>query len=284
MKYGFLTFMFIFLINSISFGQSFLSIDKVWNVERSNFGNSLEVYKIDGDSLINSILYDQIWASFDSIDTWSFQGLLREDSNIVYYKPPTFDEGVLYNFNLNIGDSAYIVNMHSGPTNIPIYITDIDTIEYLGIPLKRWYIDGYSGEYWVDGIGSLFGPLHTKYYEVITCPSWILICCHQNSELLYLSPYITECFPLELSINYVENSDVNIRPNPVKQNSVFIIEMNSVLLSVEIINSIGVVIKRYNSLNSNVLKVKTNNLISGMYIIRIKTNNFEEYVSRIVVL
>jgi hypothetical protein len=40
-----------------------------------------------------------------------FQGLLREEANIVYCIPPDFNKGVLYDFNLEIGDAEFVKNV-----------------------------------------------------------------------------------------------------------------------------------------------------------------------------
>jgi len=263
------------LMNLSLFGQDFISSDKQWNVRLTGWAGvfSTEIYVIDGDSVINSLIYNKIWASFDSLSTWQYQGLIREDSNIVYYIPPNGNEGILYDFNLEIGDTAYVTNVFC--SDIPIYVIDIDTVEYNGISRKRWLLgeDGYVQESWVEGIGSLYGPLHTKFEYCIVCPFWELLCYHNNDTLEYIMYGQTDCYQntVGLDENFRE-SDFSINPNPVKIGSIINIETNSVPNSISIFNSSGLLIKRLSQFRDKIIRIETNDFKPGMYFITIKTN------------
>ena len=71
-------------------GQGIVSEENMWNVLGYDaWFTATETYIIDGDSVINNNVYKLMWMTFDSVDVnWIYQGLLREDSNIVYYVPP----------------------------------------------------------------------------------------------------------------------------------------------------------------------------------------------------
>lgn len=263
------------LMNLSLFGQDFISPNKQWNVRLSGgYGYTTEIFQIEGDSIVNSISYSKIWVSLDSLATWTFQGLLREESNVVYYIPPNLSEGVLYNFNLEIGDTANVKNIFCGDEEIPITVINIDTVEYFGISRKRWQLDsdGGSTEFWIDGIGSLNGPLYTKYWYCIVCPIWELLCYHDNDTLNYIMYEQTDCYQNTVGIN--ENNgkhDFSIKPNPVKKGNPIYLESNSVLNSISIFNSSGLLIKRLNQIRDKIIIIETNDFKPGMYFITIET-------------
>ena len=264
------------LMNLSLFGQDFISPNKQWNVRQSGgYGYTTEVFRIQGDSLVDSLSYSKIWVSFDSLATFTFKGLLREESNVVYYIPPDLSEGILYDFNLEIGDTTSVINIFCGNEVIPITVTNIDTVEYFGVSRKRWQLDSYGGseEYWVEGIGSLNGPLYTKYWYCIVCPVWELLCFHNNDTLRYIMPYETNCYQNTVGVN--ENNDkhdFSIKPNPVKKGNYIYIETNSIPNSISIYNSSGLLIKRVNKIRDKIVRIETNDLKSGMYLLTIRLN------------
>ncbi len=213
-----LTISGLFLLMSfMGFNQCFLSNEKQWNVRLQSFGTYTEVFKIEGDTIINSVPYQKMWVSYDSLMSWIFMGSLREEENIVYYLHPEYSEGVLYDFALEAGDTAYVRNYFC-EEDVPVYVIDVDTVEYFGVSRKRWHLgeNGYTGEYWVEGIGSLWGPLYTQYYYCIICPVWELLCYHESDTLLYILPGENECYQQTVGIdeNPVQN-EIALSPNPV---------------------------------------------------------------------
>src|SRR6056300_1217817 len=103
-----ITYVFVIIICLLFYsnarGQGIVSEENRWNVKGSDaWFMGTKTYQINGDSIVGNHIYKAIWLTFDSIDaSWTYQGLLREDSNIVYYIPPGADEGILYDFNLDV--------------------------------------------------------------------------------------------------------------------------------------------------------------------------------------
>jgi len=261
------------LLSFSIYTQSFISAEKQWNVRLTGWGGAYytEIYIIEGDTTINSMDYNKIWASYDSTFSWQYQGGLREDSNMDYYIPPNGIEGFLYDFNLEIGDVTYVNNVFC--SNIPITVVGIDTVEYFGISRKRWLLgeNGYVQEYWVEGIGSMYGPLYTKYEYCIICPAWELLCFHNNDILEYMMYGQNGCYlspPVGIEAVSQKN-EVIIRPNPVGKGSPIEIEMNIIPIQVDIINVSGVLVQRLNSIQSKHIKIESNDLEAGFYFIKI---------------
>lgn len=275
MKIKILVIPFLMLLSISLSAQDFVSENKQWNVLLEGFGFTTEIFWIEGDSMVNSTSYKQIWVSYDSLSTSLFQGLVREADNKVYYVPPNMNEGVLYDFNLEIGDTTSVNNIFCGNQGVPITVIDIDFVEHFGITRKRWHIgdEGYVQEYWLEGIGSLNGPLYTKYWYCIVCPIWELLCFHSNDTLEYIMPGSMSCYYNPVGVNEgIEEVDIFIRPNPVKKGNPIIIETTSFPNSISIYNITGAIVKSIIPNNETSHTIETNNLKSGVYFLSVDLN------------
>lgn len=289
MKRNILIIGLTFLIKLSIIGQNFISADKQWNVIlNGGYGLTTEIFQIEGDSIVDSISYSKIWVSYDSLATRTFQGLLREESNIVYFIPPDMNEGILYDFNLEIGDTTSVKNIFCGNQLIPITIINIDTVEYFGISHKRWFIgeEGNVEEIWIEGIGSLNGPLYTKYWYCIVCPVWELLCYHNNNTLEYIMTGETECFQNTVGIDdNLENDKIDflIKPNPANKGTDIYLETNSEPTRLSIFSSTGNLVKTINPESSKNIKIETNNFESGLYFITIMTKDNRMKTKKILI-
>ena len=264
-------------------GQQFISEQNQWNVLSTVFpgGKSTEVYRIEGDSVFKSNSYKKIWATFDSLSTWQYRGLLRQESGIVWYvHPDDSTERVLYNFNLNAGDSETIVNSFCSPgDSISVSVYEVDTVEYFGIQHKRWHLTNDFGleDYWVEGIGSLSGPLYSMYGSVIVCPSWDLLCFHNSDTLYYQNENENSCWIVGIDENVKVNA--RLKPNPVIKGRPFVIEANREITDIFLYNSTGFLIKSIKGFKQHSVTVGTADLNKGLYLIAIKAkgNHTETY-------
>jgi hypothetical protein len=222
MKKSALILISILLTCPFIFCQGFVSEENTWNVMTTGYPGFLgtESYKIEGDSLYNGHDYKMIWMTMDSVDLlWSYKGMLREEDDVVYYIQQGIDtESVLYDFNALPGDTVWMINMFCWE-DIPAVISDIDTVEYYGVERKRWVLQqewGYP-EYWIEGIGSNLGPLHSLYSLCIVCPTWDLLCFHHAGTQYYQMPGTFKCFMTNVGIDEDElEMGVQIVPNPVR--------------------------------------------------------------------
>lgn len=287
MKQNALIIGLITFLNISVFGQNFVSENNQWNVILyGGYGLTTEIFQIEGDSIVDSKSYNKIWVSYDSLTTMIFQGLLREASKVVYYIPPNQSEGILYDFNLEIGDTISVKNLFCGDEKIPLDVIDIDTVEYFGESRKRWHLgeNGYVEEFWVEGIGSLNGPLYTKYWYCIVCPAWELLCYHENDTLKYLKPGETDCYQNTVGVEEITQSDtVFIRPNPVKKGNSIEYEMNFSPVKIDIINSAGVLIQSLNSIQDRIVKYETIDLETGLYLIKVTNQENKTRTLKLIV-
>lgn len=231
------------IISASLSGQNFISENKQWNVRLvSGIEVFTDILRIEGDTVINDTDYSILRISHDSLQHWFIMGFLRESDGIVYFKSPYANEGVLYNFNLSAGESAVVKNFYCGDALIPLNVIKVDTVEYFGISRKRWHIgsNGQTSEYWVEGIGSLFGPVHTSFSYCVSNPSWELLCFHENDNLLYIIPGEDLCYKMNVGITgKPQLNDLRVFPNPVRRGECLNVNTTSENVSIQLTDAVG---------------------------------------------
>ena len=171
-----------FLFIHTSSAQGLLNDHNTWNVlveELISNDIDTEILHFDGDSALGGYNYKIMQANYYGNGNSFSAGLLREESNRIYYIYPGEAEGLLYDFNLEIGDSAMIICMFKYDDAFKIFVTNIDTAEYYGIERKRWFLEDAFGneDFWIEGIGSSRGPIHTMVQHFMPpYLTWNLLC------------------------------------------------------------------------------------------------------------
>jgi hypothetical protein len=264
--------------------QDFISEDKQWNVRDFFWGQvATEIFKIEGDSVLNSISYSKVWSTFDSgLTNFWFQGLIREAGNVVYFKSPYGSERILYDFNLEAGDTANVCNLYCDV--MQVVVKNVDFVDYLGIQRKRWELEGWTEEYWVEGIGDLFGPFHTKFLECITDNDFSLLCFYQGNELRYIKENENDCFQTSVGIKEdTGEGNVILRPNPVIQGQAFEIQTDNSIKEICVFNTEGKLMMRMMPEAGKSIFIGTANLNAGLYLLRMTFMNDYSFSRKIII-
>lgn len=184
-------------------------------------------YILDGDTLINSLIYhkftysgrernpaDETWTYWNS----GYHGCYRNDpaNKQVYFIPKdSLQEILLYDFNLSVNDTLPETYIYHPEEFTIITVDQVDSILINDHYLKRYHLDnaGFGGEYLIEGIGSTLGLLTyiTPFFE----QHYDLLCFKNDDEGLAWYEYdSTLC---ELITGVMESSqrdDISIFPNP----------------------------------------------------------------------
>ena len=240
-------------------------------------------YKMLGDTLINSTLYQKIYKQNDSlansVNAFYF-GALREQAKKIYFRSKDNDNEIrLYDFSKKVGDT--INNLYYGESG---KITGIDSILIDGNYRKVFHLDVvYNDNVWIEGIGctnGLFNPI----IPPLTCMcAWYLICYHQNNEvkftnqndqIKYLDPNI-ECFPVIIDgINTTTaNNSVTIVPNPVTATSLLKWTGNETFSTLIITNLLGKTIRTFDIRGKSETSLSRSDFTRGIYFVRLITVN-----------
>lgn len=262
-------------------GQGVVSEENQWNVlyeEFTSFYENTIEHTLNGDSSFNSHDYKKMWNYIHLTYETFFGGLLREDSNRVYYLLPGEDEeGMLYDFNAETGDTCYIVNALGDYSPFPVYITNIDMVEYFGVERTRWFLeDEYGNEdIWLEGIGSIYGPVHGMMPRIPPYEAYNLLCFFQADMLLYKREGYSNCVVTHTALDESTlNHGIQIFPNPAR--GTFRIKSTSLLIEkVELYDLTGrKLLEQKTESCINECEVDVSGIKPGTYFCRFSLNDF----------
>ena len=168
-------------------------------------------YSINGDTLITTTNYKKMYLNS------AYAGALRESNKIIYFLPDTSSvELVLYNFNLQVGDT--IIHPYGGTQchGDTVTVISVDTISVNSVLFPaggyRLAIGLSSGAGWIDGIGSgnyLLFPAG----EVCVSGGDKMQCMVGDSGLVFAFPSTTPCITaIPKEANYLKG--IFVSPNP----------------------------------------------------------------------
>ncbi len=170
-----------------------------------------ESLKLDEDTLIGNVTYKKLLRKLSS-QTEYWQGcleycpcgLIREESSgKVFFKPDNQNEEyLLYDFSMNINDTAVMYWCQNPNSEIHIRIDSIATKYFAGFERRVFYVsskDMYGDDWrwlntWVEGIGAMEGLLYSCH--IVNAGGITLhrlLCYHEDDDLLYINEDYNSC-------------------------------------------------------------------------------------------
>lgn len=237
----------------------------------------------NGDTIINDTTYYKLfeycihYPFYGLSDTTSkYIGAIRNSENkkIIIIRRWTDFAEIIYDFNLNIGDT---IKVGYGSDDKQI-VQEIDSIAYCGIYHKRYItwkntnIDPVEIQAYVEGIGCSYGLIdpifpHFESYSDLVC---------------YTETNNNVCEPCELLLDYstyAEKSDnLLIYPNPVKDQ--INISLKYKIDHVDIYNSLGRLICSVSKINNEQVEIEVN-LNPGIYLIKVQSEK-RQFIKRFI--
>jgi hypothetical protein len=216
----------VMLISHLTFSQSAYQIadsTKIWNTVYYGAGSwnikycgGTKTNKIEGEVIFNDSTFFRVYESRDSLQQdWNQVGYLREDtiSKKVYFSKGLPEEiGIIYDFDLEVGDSVIIDNYYVGFENALLICDSIYPVNITGISRNQFffstpYVGGIS-DIWIEGIGSKNGLLYSGIGGAgYAGGGQDLLCCSKSDTNIYMdtvynSCYIQEFYPQIISEYY----------------------------------------------------------------------------------
>lgn len=245
--------------------------------------------KIGQDSTINSVLYNKVEKSSDTLLlNWSLFGFVRYDSiGDIYYRGIDEIEFLLYSFNIQKFDTLALYGYTIFP-QLSAYVYDQDSIIIDNVYRKRFhinYLESGFQEVWVEGIGSMSSFL--RYITDHAIGNYItreVLCLHIDNDQVYQNPNYPGCLYFYPTPDFISAIDVsqsiNIYPNPVWDQLVF--ESNSMINKLEIYSTSGQLLRFIASPQSRE-SIDMSHFFPGQYIIR-AIGREEIFVRKFVVI
>jgi hypothetical protein len=159
----------------------------------------------------------------------NYVGALRQDSfqkKIFFLPRDSSSEQLLYNFNLQVGDTIPTLFYVSPPSNIKFSIVaSIDSFVSNTINYKRYHLNIFDsiqqqfflGNSWIEGIGSDGGLFHQIYNRfTMGAGEQSLTCFSTNGNTIFPIFSQTDCDMIN-SINHFYEINISAYPNPASE-------------------------------------------------------------------
>ena len=246
---------FCFLIVNTGFGQytSLLKENSKWYVYHWFEASCNETYSVQGDSTVKGKVYKKFTA--EPYCQWNYEKitLLREDTiaKKVYKLLYDTTETILYDFNLQPGDSVVI---YPFPTQQYILYLDSITnnIQFPEVTIPenaRVFYFRYDGAayqpIWIEGVGSLAGPLASEYPWGHGALGEVLLCHYNENGIKDYNDPIWQVSDCEGEVFYrnIEQIDDNnyliLFPNPSNNSIGIKNNFNTKMSALRVIDCLG---------------------------------------------
>jgi hypothetical protein len=227
------------------------------------------------DTIINDTLYQKLYYN-DNYTTESmaqanisgYIGAIRNDSiNKRVWFRNAFYNGILYDFNLNVGDSIKYFH-HEGPFSMILKskINTIDSVLNCNTFYKRYnYMGVYETESITEGIGQSDGLIPINFISPYTYSTSDGVNCYSEKN----NNSCALCTPPYTAIKELEISKLKIYPNPTNETINILSEVP--MLSIEITDLLGKLIYKKSDINNEKTEIKIQQ--NGVYLIKINISD-----------
>lgn len=216
------------------------------------------------------------------MEDWELYGFIKEEENKFYLRNLAGEEGLVYDFTVNLSDTITINNPF-GFIPYEAIVTSIDSafIEPANEYRKQITLFDYANygyeESWIEGIGSLAGITESGWDMTILTGAndFTLLCYYEDAELWFKTDLYSFCFyPLVgVPSNTFESIKTSLIPNPVKDiSTLFLDASNQKHLTVKIIDLRGKIIEYFHISSPAAVNINSRKLNKGLYFFQI----FEE--------
>jgi hypothetical protein len=278
--------------------HSFPSADASWNFSKtwycwtdpSPMINVSYSCTFAGDTVIAAQTYHKIHIPFlqsvissCSSGTSSFsvyKGAIREDSTLkkVFFVPPYLgSEQLLYDFNLNVGDTVRgYLETYASPVDI---VQSIDSVLVGSNYRKRWHINNYYNISIIEGIGSTYGLVEPSPGAMTDAQECSLSCFKQDGQALYPSGS-----PCELITSVMDpqkyTSSISVFPNPFNDELTINLSAGIDIVEIEITDLTGNVVLK-DAVNE-MTDYKVKGLSSGTYFLILTDKMNRKFYGKII--
>jgi hypothetical protein len=164
------------------------------------------IYGYHGDSLHGGMSWHKLYSSYDPafVGNLVYEGLIRTDNELVLFTDTLNALDTLYDFSLGADDYVLYPFYNN---QYYTWIDHLDSIELNGAFFGTYHFDepfalpsffDYVGERWIEGIGSIHGPLFPHrprtFSGEVSGDSLILTCSYANGQFFWQHPSYEDCY------------------------------------------------------------------------------------------
>ena len=254
-------------------------------------------YVITGDTILSDTIYHKLMriTAYYPIDLTggpildslgdayqSYYGAFKEDTLLkkIYLKVPGTNTRLLYDFNMELGDTLTHVN-HGNHT----WVSTVDSI-LIGSDYRRRIGIAYETDtipyvYLIEGIGSTSGLVEPidilfEFYSV-------LYCFTQNGVHLYQSSNMNSTCDYLAVKEYKSNLSFSISPNPFSTTTQITLAQTYHTIFLSVYDMQGKLVAQNQYTNCDKIQLNRNTLTNGMYFLKLTMDDKEITTGKIVV-
>ncbi|MDP4239115.1 MAG: hypothetical protein Q8904_06545 [Bacteroidota bacterium] len=264
--------------NLLKSGERWNILQVIYNPDMVHHDSTTYFVKFEGDTIINAHTYSRVLKATDvEFNNWTLNGFVREDTLIgFYYRSLQEKEGLLYKYNLRIGDSVVIINTNGWSDSIRYLVAGIDSVQIEGKYKKRYIMNQkhyeYMPETWIEGVGSSLGILNCGLIDAGGATR--LLCCYENNVLIYKNPDYQDCYySTNTALHSIKDLETGINVYSGTTSNVIFIK-SQVDNYIRIFNSYGMFIEVVHVLANLEYNLNVAKYSKGVYVISPSTNSF----------
>jgi hypothetical protein len=249
--------------------------------------------KFEDDTLINGVPYKKIWEAKDpAASEWEMVGYLRKEGNTYFLSDLNNNEGLIYNFDLNPGDSVTVYNpLRYGNTSWLSNVEEVDSvlIEPLGEYRKRLKLSGNTelDEYWIEGIGSHAGVVNSTFYIFyLTGGGSELLCVWEGDQKIFDNENFDYCYDSTVGLHETDHSSdlMSIVPVPLIDHGIIHIgTLKGEQSKIEVISMYGQNILHRQVHAGDQIKISKIDFQSGLFLVRLISDGNLQATKKLIV-
>jgi hypothetical protein len=263
-------------------------VEAQWMYEMGCLETHTYNYFIQGDTLIDTIVYKKVMLQGYYLDDWIGFGwppascmdygwyapylsfFIRSEGKKVYYREdlPGWSDSLMFDYDLEVGDTLPV----TGPNPIPeVTVDSIDSVSTPNGFLKIFYLsDNVQIDYIMEGVGSERGLIESLDWWLSASSS--IVCYSLNDTVYHPTSGGPSCMMYMDAENY-EMQNWRVYPNPVHNE--FIIQLTYEVKEGTLLfmDTHGRTIKTISNLNGTHFVLNRENLQPGIYLVELRTAN-----------
>lgn len=278
---------FLLLVSLQMEGQKLLQNGNQWSYWTLNLETeeiSITLYEINGDTLLNGVLYKKIYSSSDDMDNvYVLENyfLRQTDDGKTFRLDADSHESLIADIELEQGDS-FLTNDSCEFTLhfIREKLLNNDQVvrqsayTYKSLDPDDSPVGGVNDYTWLENVGNLKYPF---YGPEDYCPDTIILnyattltCFISDNELLYGSD--EACSNFSTSVKAYEKVEFSISPNPfITDFEIISAENNGQIESLSIVDVRGLEYRKLENMKSNTVRIEASDFSSGVYFVNVIT-------------
>jgi hypothetical protein len=237
-----------------------------------------------GDTLINGQVYSQFWAKASNADSLLYRVAIRVNGPRVWYiEADSTEERLLYDFSLETGDDITLPYVGL-PGEATLKVASVAYVSQGNETRKVINFVPIMGiqEVWVEGVGSLFGPLNRGFIALDAYSE--LACQRLGGSISYSTGNAQACdFIYECLLTSTDETDrtLDIQVFPtVSEGQVQLQFAGHQQLDVVLYSAVGRRVWQQAGLNPGQHTLDFGHLPKGMYVLALSASNKNIYLQR----